>query len=445
MMFASIEFLYYFLPALLIIYFITPNKIPLRNMVLLIASMVFYAWGGPKFLFLILGQVFLAWLFGLFIHKWHGTLKARVTLILSIVVGLAGLMFFKYTNFFIENFNAITGLGISELTWLIVPLGISFYTFQLLSYNIDLYRGTVQVQKNPLTLATYVMLFPQVMAGPIVRYADIIPALTQRKSTFNDFYEGIRRFTVGLGKSILIGGAMANLTTALGAEASVLAIVLRSASFTFQIYFQFSGYSDMAIALGRIFGFRITENFNYPLTAQSITDFWRRWHISLGLWLRDYIYIPMGGNRKRQWLNILVVWSLIGFLQGAAWNFILWGLFFVVVLLVEKKLLGNFLANRSAIFRHIYTLIIVLISFMIFRANNVFEAQSLAGPLSLFYLRSYAVLLALAAIGSTELPRRLFMTRYVRWLEPVAVALCLIVSTAFLVDTTFDPLLYVRF
>ncbi|MCL1881896.1 MAG: MBOAT family protein [Oscillospiraceae bacterium] len=467
MMFSSIPFLYYFLPAVLFAYFAIPwivrkitgaesspaNLISLRNAILLTASVIFYAWGGAIFLLLIFGLTVNSWLWGLLIDWFHNKdnpKSAKVALIISIVTGLSGLAYFKYTDFFLTQINWLTPLDI-PLTGVIVPIGISFYTFQILSYNIDLYRRDVAVQKSVFRLATYITLFPQLVAGPIVRYSDIEPALHERKVTFENFSSGLSRFTVGLGKKVIIGntlGEMLHVVESSG-EKSVLSFLLLTAGFALQIYFDFSGYSDMAIGLGRVFGFKIIENFNYPYISKSVTEFWRRWHISLGLWLRDYVYIPLGGNRKRQWLNILVVWTLIGFLQGAAWNFILWGLYFVVVLLIEKNILRKYLRfdDWHKIARHIYTLTLILCSFMLFRSNNIFESESLYGQFSLYYLQSYAVLLLICVIGATKLPKRAF-NRFLKpfpLAEPMLVALCLIISTAFLVDGTFNPFIYFRF
>jgi alginate O-acetyltransferase complex protein AlgI len=452
MMFSSIPFLYYFLPLVLLVYFLTPRSIPLKNAILLLASMVFYFWGGPVYLLLILALIFTGYIWGLLINRWREKFpkRAKAALVLSILTGLSGLVYFKYTDFFLTNVNWLTGSEI-PLRGLIVPIGISFYTFQLLSYNIDLYRGDVCVQRNPFTLATYVMLFPQLVAGPIVRYSDIEPALRERRVTLADFSAGLSRFVVGLGKKVIIGNSLGEMIILLeqSGENSVLAIVMRTAGFGLQIYFDFSGYSDMAIGLGRMFGFRILENFNYPYISKSITEFWRRWHISLGLWLRDYVYIPLGGNRRRQWLNIFVVWTLIGFLQGAAWNFALWGMYFVAVLLIEKNILMKHckFEKWNFVIRHIYTLTLILSSFFIFRSNNIFAAESLAGMHSLYYLRSYAVLLGICVIGSTQVPKRLWnkLARPLVVAEPIAAAACLIVSTAFLVDGTFNPFLYFRF
>ena len=334
MLFSSITFLYYFLPVVLLLYAITPKA--LKNAVLLISSLVFYAWGEPIYIFLMAATIGIAYIMGLLIERFRGRLWSKVFLILSIISSLAGLIYFKYADFFIGNFNRITGLS-APLLKLALPIGISFYTFQVLSYTVDVYRGDAKAQKNPINLATYVALFPQLIAGPIVRYADIENQLTARTHSFEKIAYGIKRFIIGLAKKIILANALGELTEAFicSNDKSVLFFWLFALCYMLQIYFDFSGYSDMAIGLGSLFGFKFAENFHYPFISSSITEFWRRWHISLGTWFRDYVYIPLGGNRvkKLRWLfNIFVVWFLTGFWHGAEWNFVVWGLYFGVLL-----------------------------------------------------------------------------------------------------------------
>jgi len=467
-LFSSVTFLYYFLPAVLALYFLTPTpqgSPRLRNIVLLAASIVFYAWGEPVYLFLMLAEVALLWAFGLLIDKFRGTRKSKLFLIFSILAPLIALGFFKYADFFLGNINSVFGSSIPLLK-LALPIGISFYTFQLLSYSIDLYRGEVAVQRNPLDFACYVMLFPQLMAGPIVRYADIAAQLTVREHSVPRFAQGARRFVIGLAKKVLIANILAELCQIMRAsrEGSVLSAWLYILAFGLQIYFDFSGYSDMALGLGRIFGFDFPENFNYPYIADSITDFWRRWHISLSQWFRDYLYIPLGGSRvktARFVLNILIVWFATGFWHGADWNFIAWGLYFGLILLLEKLVFGKALAKLPKVLKHIYVLLIVAVGWVFFDSSGFaaagatlgrlvgIGAESAAGVESLYYLRSYAVPLLIGFIGATPLPKRVFLrlsrSRSAAIWEPIGVAVLLLIVTAFLVDGSFNPFIYFRF
>ncbi len=371
MIFSGIPFLYYFLPVVILAYFIAPKG--LKNPVLLLSSLVFYGWGEPVYVFLMIGTVLLGYIFGLLIDKFRGQKLSKLFLVVSVATSLAGLLYFKYADFFITNFNAVTGLSLPLLR-VVLPIGISFYTFQILSYTVDVYRGTVSVQKNPISLATYVALFPQLIAGPIVRYADVEKELSNRVHSFDNVAYGIRRFIIGLSKKILIANTLAELGEAFlqTGTPSVLFYWLYAIGFMLQIYFDFSGYSDMAIGLGRIFGFHFMENFNYPFIAASITDFWRRWHMSLGSWFRDYVYIPLGGNRvkrARLLFNIFVVWFLTGFWHGAEWNFVIWGLYFGVLLTLEKFFFLPFLKKHKVV-SHIYLLFFVSISFMIIAGGS---------------------------------------------------------------------------
>ena len=461
MLFSSIEFLYYFLPITLIGYFLMPWK--LKNFWLFITSLFFYAWGEPKYVLLMLISIGLNYIWGLAIGAAKKPAFKRLFLVLSVITCLGLLGYFKYADFAVENFNAVTGLGLA-LPKLALPIGISFYSFQILSYTIDVYRGKVESQKNFVDFGAYVVLFPQLIAGPIVRYVDVVRELKDRTTTMDDFRLGARRFLVGLGKKILIAnqlGAFVEIFRASG-EKSVLFYWLYAIGFSLHIYFDFSGYSDMAIGLGRIFGFKFPENFNYPYLSASVQEFWRRWHMTLGGWFRDYLYIPLGGSRvsKLKWLrNVLFVWLFTGLWHGAAWNFVIWGLMFAALLLIEKWVPA--LKKLPAAVRHGYVLVLVAISFVLFNATSLSQAGSDIGgmfgfagvPLvtneTLYYLRSYLVVFALALIGAPPVVKmagnRLENTRFAPVLETVFMALLLIFCTASLVDGSFNPFLYFRF
>ena len=460
MLFSSIPFLYYFLPAVIAVYFAVPRGA--KNTVLLLFSLIFYGWGEPKLLFLMIFTILLFWGCGLAMGR-AGEQKIRKRwLLVSVVISVALLGLFKYADFFIGSFNALTGLGIPMLR-LALPVGISFYTFQCLSYTIDVYRGEVPPQKNILSFGAYVAMFPQLIAGPIVRYSDIARQLENRTHSREDFFAGLRRFLVGLSKKVILADNFALLAKLFreSDEKSVLFYWLYALAFLFNIYFDFSGYSDMAIGLGRIFGFDFPENFNYPYLSKSVTEFWRRWHMTLGSWFRDYVYIPMGGNRvsKGRWVfNILTVWMLTGLWHGAAWNFVLWGLFFGVMLMIEKWVPA--LQKLPRFLCHGYVLLAVIFSFVLFNAESLSQAVSdLAGlfgigvgllsPAAVYYLKSYAVLFGLGILGSTPLVKqtaaKLGKTKPGAILEPVVLALLLLVCTAYLVDGSFSPFLYFRF
>ena len=466
MLFSSIPFLYYFLPCVLILYFVVPKC--LKNTVLLLSSLVFYAWGEPKYVLLMAVSITLGYVFGLLIEIWRGTKLSKLLLILSIVTSLGLLGYFKYADFFIANFNAATGLSVPLLK-IALPIGISFYTFQILSYTVDVYRGEVKAQRNYISLAVYVALFPQLIAGPIVRYSDIAAQLESRTHSFSNVALGTRRFILGLAKKVLIANALGELCDIFkeSNDKSVLFFWLYAIAFTLHIYFDFSGYSDMAIGLGKIFGFDFLENFDYPYISGSITEFWRRWHMSLGSWFRDYVYIPLGGNRvsKARWfLNIFIVWMLTGFWHGAAWNFIVWGLFFAILLIIEKLWLLKPL-KKSKVLSHIYVMFFVIISFVIFNAADMKEAFSYIGGMFgaggipfiseewLYYLRSYGVVLIVAIIGATPLVKKLVLSvkkkstgeKIMNIAEPIMLVALLLVITAYLVDGSFNPFLYFRF
>ena len=467
MLFSSIPFLYYFLPCVFTLYFLAPAR--WKNIVLLFASLFFYAWGEPKFVLFMLLSIVQGYVLGRLVEKYQSDRRrAKLFLTLSVVFSLGLLGWCKYADFFLSGFNTLTGLNIPLLR-IALPIGISFYTFQILSYVVDVYRGEVKAQSSFIDLAAYVAMFPQLIAGPIVRYSDIAVQLEQRTHTLSDVAAGARRFVLGLGKKVLLANVFYELisTFKVSGEKSVLFYWLYAAACVLNIYFDFSGYSDMAIGLGRIFGFRYLENFDYPYISASITEFWRRWHMSLGSWFRDYVYIPLGGNRvsKAKWLrNILVVWLLTGLWHGAAWNFVLWGLFFAVFLTAEKLWYGKALA-KTHILKHLYVLLLVIVSFVLFDASSVRGAISTIGglfgaaevpltnPISLYYLRSFAVVFLIGLIGATPLPKRavekLCATRVgsvaVDMLEPFVLVVILAVSTGYLVDGSFNPFLYFRF
>ncbi|MEG1427022.1 MAG: MBOAT family O-acyltransferase [Oscillospiraceae bacterium] len=462
MLFSSVSFLYWFLPLAILVYFLIPKKG--RNSVLLLFSLFFYFYGEPKYLFLMVGSTLSTYLFGLWIDKAK---RKRLPLILSLSLSIGLLLFFKYADFFIQNTNAILGSDLALLQ-LVLPIGISFYTFQEMSYSIDLYRGNAKVQKNFISFACYVTLFPQLIAGPIVRYTVIEEQLKNRSHSLENFSKGAFRFVIGLSKKVLIANVLGEFTEkfAGSGEKSLVFFWVSAIAYTLHVYFDFSGYSDMAIGLGRIFGFTFLENFNYPLIAKSIGEFWRRWHISLGSWFRDYVYIPLGGSRVStlKWLrNILVVWFLTGFWHGAAWNFVLWGLYFAVFLLLEKLFLGKLLQKLPALFSHLYVLFFIVISFVLFNSPTLDAfGESLAGmfggaPIltaeTLYYLKSYGVILILAAVGATPLLKILVTKisekkggqKVLNVLAPVVMTVGLITVTAFLIDGSFNPFLYFRF
>ena len=466
MVFSGIPFLYYFLPATVLLYLAAPRK--LKNAVLLLASLVFYAWGEQRLVLLFAATILLGWLLGLLIERFRGKVWSRVFLWLSVLTTLGLLGYFKYADFFIESLNSAFGLSLPLLK-VALPIGISFYTFQILSYTIDVYRGDVVAQRNLIDFAAYVSMFPQLIAGPIVRYSDIAGQLTDRVHSLDKVASGVRRFVVGLGKKVLIANVLGQLCTQFRqtAQPSVLFHWLYAVAFMLQIYFDFSGYSDMAIGLGRLFGFDFPENFNYPYISKSITEFWRRWHMTLGSWFRDYVYIPLGGNRRgigRQLVNILVVWMLTGLWHGAAWNFVLWGVFYALLLTAEKLGLKKALDNHGAL-GHVYVLLAVLLGFVLFNADSLGQAaQDIAGmfafgklPLfsaeAVYYLRSYGVVLLLAVLGATPLPKRAIaalsgnrvLSRGWNVLEPLLLTALLLVVTAYLVDGSFNPFLYFRF
>lgn len=483
MEFSSLYFLYLFLPLTLLVYFLVPG-LRLKNIVLLAASLLFYAMGQPVYVLLLVGLSYANFAMARCIRPGK-----RNTLLLPVVVNLAVLGLFKYLDFFLGIFGitvadggvmlaALRGItnGLNSIGFAFrsptsaLPLGLSFYAFQVISYVADVYRGKVKAERSFFNLLLYLSMFPKMMQGPIVRYEQVARQLMDRRTTPRAAFEGAQRFIIGLAKKVLLadyaGKVVASLSTG-GGNGTFVGAWLAALMFMFQIYFDFSGYSDMAIGLGRIFGFRYCENFDLPYISTSITEFWRRWHMSLGSFFRDYVYIPLGGNRvsKTKWLrNILVVWLLTGLWHGAAWNFVLWGLFFAVFLTAEKLWYGRALA-KTRVFKHIYVLLLVVVSFVLFDANSVGEAAATIGglfgaagvsavnPISLYYLRSFAVVFLIGIVGATPLPKRIVeqlgSTRagamVVDVLEPLVLVSVLAVSTGYLVDGSFNPFLYFRF
>ena len=458
MVFSSITFLFYFLPLVLFSYFLSPSK--LKNLTLLIFSLIFYTFGEPKYIFIMIFSTIVDYIHALIIDKYRNTLKAKIALISSIIVNLSLLVFFKYSNFFISIINSIFSANLDSLN-LTLPIGISFYTFQTMSYTIDVYKNEAKPQKNILNLATFITLFPQLVAGPIVRYVDIAKQLDTRNSDIDKIYNGIYRFIIGLSKKILLANNLGIIWSSIKIsqyrELSILTSWLGIICFSLQIYFDFSGYSDMAIGLGKIFGFDFLENFNFPYISKSITEFWRRWHISLGLWFRDYVYIPLGGNKvsKLKWFrNIFIVWFLTGLWHGASFNFILWGLYFGFILILEKLFILNILNKLPDFFKHTYTLLLVIIGFVFFEIENLkdifnyFNAMfnlnnKFIDSTFIYYLTPNITLIIISIISSTPLIKNILDKNiYIRF---IFIILGFILSVSFLVDSSFNPFLYFRF
>lgn len=465
MLFTSISFLYYFLPALIIIYFITPKKY--KNIILLIASLLFYFYGEPKYVFLMIAEIVIAYTGAILIDKYKN--QSKNILIITLFIHVFLLIIFKYTDFIIQTINDISNANIKLLN-IALPIGISFYTFQIISYVIDVYNGKVKVQKNIINLATYVSLFPQLVAGPIVRYQTVEKELDDRIHSFNNFAYGIRRFSIGLAKKVLIANALGELCTKAFVlnETTVIFYWIFGISYMLQLYFDFSAYSDMAIGLGRIFGFNFPENFNYPYISKSITEFWRRWHISLGTWFKDYVYIPLGGNRDgkyKQIRNILIVWLLTGIWHGANWTFLIWGLLFGIILIIEKIFLNKFMEKLPSFIKRIYVLFIVMILFIIFNAENMSVAltnikglfgmngEVFVNDYTLHYLKSYLPLLIISLFGTTpfikilidKLRKNKYVNNIINILEPILIVMILVVVTSYLIDNSYNPFLYFRF
>lgn len=466
MVFSSTIFLCVYLPLVLLGYYICPKKG--KNLFLLIVSLIFYAWGEPKYVFLMIFSILVNYVFGLLMDKHRENKKRlKLLLVISVIIDLGLLSVFKYTDFIITNINSVFDTGFDLLN-IALPIGISFYTFQAMSYTIDVYRDDVRVQRNLIDFGMYITMFPQLIAGPIVRYTDVQDQLAERNVTTADFSEGIMRFVVGLGKKVLLANQMGAVWTqiyALGGDISALMAWTGAAAYTFQIYFDFSGYSDMAIGLGRMFGFKFPENFRYPYESVSITDFWRRWHITLSTWFKEYLYIPLGGNRRglaRQALNLLIVWTLTGFWHGAGWNFVMWGLYYFAILFIEKLFLLKALDKLPRLFRHAYALLLIVIGWVIFASDDVsvmlpylgsmFGANGALGGMDVYTLLTRAALMVICCVASTELPKRLFVTAAGKMNEKAAFTVksvltlaLLALSVVFLIGDSYNPFLYFRF
>ena len=482
MVFSGLLFLFRFLPIFLICYFVAPKR--MRNLILFLGSLVFYAWGEPVYVVLMLFSTVSDYVHGLLIERFrHKSGAAKALLVSSIIINLGMLGFFKYADFLITNINALTGADIKSLN-LALPIGISFYTFQTMSYSIDVYRGQVKAQKNLLDFGVFVSMFPQLIAGPIVKYKDVAEQLKERKASLEDMAAGARRFTIGLGKKVLLANYIGQLFTTVSgmgdAELTTGMAWLGILAYAFQIYFDFSGYSDMAIGLGRIMGFHFPENFNYPYISTSITEFWRRWHMTLSSWFREYVYIPLGGNRKglaRQLLNILVVWSLTGIWHGAGWNFLLWGMWFAVFLILEKVFLGKILTKIPKVFGWLYAMVVVLFGWCFFSLEQTdrivlflkamlgFGEAGLVNENTLYTFSNYWVLFMILCVAALPVGKKA-----VEWLkekaetvvkahkggnivlqigldvvEKLFLVVILILSIANIVDASYNPFLYFRF
>ncbi|SJZ55102.1 alginate O-acetyltransferase complex protein AlgI [Anaerorhabdus furcosa] len=466
MVFSSIIFLFVYLPIVLVVMKTSPLK--LRNLFLFLLSLVFYGWGEPFYIVLLLISTVVDYINGYFVYKYRDQKKiAKRFVLFSIVFNLGLLGFFKYYDFIISSLNGI-GFELLQPLGLALPIGISFYTFQTMSYPIDIYRGQAEAQKSMVSFGAYVAMFPQLIAGPIVRYRDIAEQLVKRDETMDKFTQGIQRFMIGLSKKVLlannIGLVFETIKSASSSQMSILTMWLGIIAYGFQIYFDFSGYSDMAIGLGKMFGFELLENFNYPYISKSITEFWRRWHISLGSWFRDYVYIPLGGNRCSQLVNmrnILVVWLLTGLWHGASWNFILWGLYFGILLMIEKLFLLRRLQKAPAIVQHTYTIILVLISWVIFAFEDLgvlkesfrilfgFANVPFINDYFIYLIRNNFVLLIVLIISATPLFKMIYQKyiegKKLEWITPILILGGLILCTAFIVDASYNPFLYFRF
>ncbi len=469
MVFSSLTFVFLFLPIVLALYFAMPGR-HMKNLLLMLASLLFYAWGEPVYIVLMLLSILSGYIFARLIEVEklnNNQSKATAYFVCSTIIALGFLGFFKYSGFLVDNINQLFGLNIAYRK-LPLPIGISFYTFQILSYVIDVYRSNIKAQKNLVTLATYIAMFPQLIAGPIVRYVTIEEELQNRKESLPEFIEGLKRFVIGLGKKVLLANQMGILADAVfnnpGGEPGTLLIWLGAIGYTFQIYFDFSGYSDMAIGMGRMFGFHYLENFNYPYISKSITEFWRRWHISLGTWFRDYLYIPLGGNRKWALRNIIIVWFLTGLWHGASWNFILWGLYYGLLLIIEKYVVRAYRLKIPTIIQHFYTLFFVVVGWVLFRVENLGELLFFLGRMFTYHqttinslLFSYQemlqslVFLIIALIASLPLFKniveRIELGKYnlLKYAYDSYVIAIFVISLIFLMGEKFNPFIYFRF
>lgn len=461
MLFSSNVFLFAFLPSILLIYFICPRR--LRNTVLLLWSLVFYGWGEPVYLFLMIFTILVNYVFGAWIHgRMAAGKNAKGILAVGVAANLCLLGFFKYAGFFVTQLKAVLPfMAAVEAPEISLPIGISFYIFQSMSYVIDVYRNDAPVQKNPLTFGTYVTLFPQLIAGPIVRYADVALQMNERKESISQFSSGVQRFVLGMAKKVLLANTMGQLWELLQVQQGTLAAWVGIAAYALQIYFDFSGYSDMAIGLGRMFGFEFLENFNYPYISKTITEFWRRWHISLSTWFKEYVYIPLGGNRKglpRQILNLLIVWGLTGFWHGASWNFLLWGLYYAVLLIVEKLFLLKVLKKLPAFIGHIYTMLLVLFGWVLFffedmtalvgffkRLFTPVAVSARCGNMIMGYLPMLLISVVAAVPMFKTVGDKYGQKPALRTLKLGAVAVLLTLCVAALVSQSYNPFIYFKF
>ena len=470
MVFSSLLFLFYFLPIMFGAYFLSPKKY--RNFILFLGSLFFYAWGEPIYVFLMLFSTVVDYTHGILVEKniMQGNKKKAVKFVVSsVIINLFVLCFFKYSDFLITTINSLFKSNIALLN-LPLPIGISFYTFQTMSYTIDIYRGDAKAQKNIIDFGAYVALFPQLIAGPIVRYKTVTDELNNRIESYDLFAEGVSRFILGLGKKVIIANNVGWLFNEIIkvplSEVSVMSAWLGAIAFSLQIYFDFSGYSDMAIGLGKMLGFNFGENFNYPFISKSATEFWRRWHISLGTWFREYLYIPMGGNRKgkfRNYINIFVVWMATGIWHGSAWNFVLWGVFYGVILIIEKLFLAKYLQKLPNILQHIYLLIITLVGFTIFTFDNmsvlieylkvmfVLNGNVFIDNSFMYYLSTHIVLFIIGIVCSTPLLKNIYekgiqnKNKIIEYGYLMCLVIIFFVSIAYLVDASYNPFLYFRF
>lgn len=476
MLFSSSVFLFYFLPIVLGLYFVSPRF--LKNFILLAASLFFYAWGEPRFVIIMLVSILMNYLFGILVDKYRYDAKRLKATMVAMVLGNIGMLgVFKYASFFVENTNSLFGLNLNDPE-IPLPIGISFFTFQAMSYVIDVYREDGKVQKNPLNLALYIALFPQLIAGPIVRYQTVADEINDRRETLDDFVSGIQRFVIGLGKKMVLANSCGYVADRVfnspAGEISTTLAWIGIIAYSLQIYFDFSGYSDMAIGLGRMFGFHFLENFNYPYISKSVSEFWRRWHISLGSWFRDYVYIPLGGNRSGPWKtyrNLAIVWTLTGVWHGASWTFVAWGAYYGIFIMLERAFLGKWLARIPAALAHLFTLFVVVIGWVFFRADNfpyaieylqtmfALNNTPLFDSTSQFYLMQYGAVLLIAIIAATPIPKWLTMKVlkyevesanvsyriFTGLIRAAGISLLFVISISFIVSSTFNPFIYFRF
>ena len=458
MVFSSILFIFRFLPIAMGIYFLTPKK--LKNLSLLILSLIFYSWGEPRYFLLMIASIFVDYFISINIEKNNKNKKIKILLLaISIIFNVGILFFFKYINFFIENINSIFNMSLNNVK-ITLPLGISFYTFQTMSYTIDVFLGKVKAEKNIINFGAFVCLFPQLIAGPIVKYIDISKELKNRDINLDEIQEGIRLFILGLGSKVLIAnniGSLWNEVETMGFNnISTILAWMGIIAFSLQIYFDFNGYSLMAIGLGKILGFNFPNNFNYPYESRSITEFWRRWHITLGQWFKQYVYIPLGGNRlgrARTYFNLFIVWFLTGLWHGASYNFILWGLYFFILICIEKNGLLNLL-NKHKLISHIYTIFFILVGWVLFavidlnKIINFFKKMFIfnAGNEWIYYLRNYIIIYTIAIIFSTSFLKKIY-NKFVKnnIVDTIILITIFLLSIAYLVDSSYNPFLYFRF